>query len=453
MFSSVPPTLPIGALYERLLQTALRRFLSRAALETTSSTSQSSVGRLAFESTDDPSALSLRWFGARHVLRVPAGLPFSDHEVRMATAIAAVLEARYNAVFDPKLMVDRADLFQGDLEDRYVGAFLAGGEYQLGEHWHRADQIAAAIDVLRVAALSSYENRPISTGAVLLDSDDDPCLHRRVPESAVAYTQALTGVKTFYRLCDGMRTAVLVNRSGQLIDIVDIERWSSEVSAGRTLRVPCAATFRPHALSTLESGHVCAVLGPTHEIKVFADGAQVFAFRGAGWHLLDLDAKFRLWARAVGNAPLAERLFQVALDLSDAREGALFVVLRNPLNAMAELLAPTDVIMDNPVRQPDGGLSRRDFSYLLSSRNVVTLDESVLAGFASMDGATVCDRDGHLIAVGAILRHPASPTGARHVAEGARATAALAASRFGPVLKVSEDGGIVCYDRAKLWEL
>lgn len=450
---SIPPTLPVGALYERLLQTALRRFLSRATLESTSVASVSSAGRLAIEATDDPAVLALRWFGARHLLRVPAARPFSDHEVRMAAAVAAVLEARYNAVFDPQLMADRAELFQGDLEDRYVGAFLAGGEYRIGDHWHRAEQIAAAIGVLRVAALSSYENRPISTGVLLLDSDDDPCLHRKVPENAVTYTQAVTGVKTFYRLCDGLRTVVLVNNAGQLIDIVDIGRWAAEVSGGRALSVPCAGVYRAHALATADSGRVCAVLGPTHEIKVFAGGTQVFSFRGASWHLLDLEAKYRLWAGAVGSEPLAERLFQLALDLSDAREGALFVVPRNPLSAMAGLLAPSDVIMDNPARAPEAGLSRRDFSYLLSARNVVTLDESVLAGFASMDGATVCDRDGRLISVGAILRHPASATAARHVAEGARSTAALAASRFGPVLKVSEDGGIVCYDRAKLWEL
>ena len=39
------------------------------------------------------------------------------------------------------------------------------------------------------------------------------------------------------------------------------------------------------------------------------------------------------------------------------------------------------------------------------------------------------------------------------LAEGARTTAALAASRFGPVLKVSEDGLITCYDGGRVWDL
>ena len=37
--------------------------------------------------------------------------------------------------------------------------------------------------------------------------------------------------------------------------------------------------------------------------------------------------------------------------------------------------------------------------------------------------------------------------------EGARTTAAMAASRFGPVLKVSEDGLISFYDGTKIWDI
>ena len=83
------------------------------------------------------------------------------------------------------------------------------------------------------------------------------------------------------------------------------------------------------------------------------------------------------------------------------------------------------------------------------------LDPSVLAALATMDGATVTDAEGSLLAVGAILRHPLSSEHAKSdgMAEGARTTAALAASRFGPVLKVSEDGLISFYDGGRVWDL
>ena len=387
------------------------------------------------EATGDPEVIALRWFGTRHELRAAHGRPFSEHELRLARSIGQVLEARYSAIFDPRLMVEHAELFQGTIDDHYVGAFLDGGTYQVSSAQPRADQVAAAIEVLRVAALSSYENRAISSGVLLLEGEEDPCASRRASASPLTYTQALTGVKSFYRMCDGLNTVVLANRAGHLVDIVDIARWSTQNSGAAELEAPCPSAFRAHALATRGGGHVCVVLSPQHEIKVFAEGAQVFSFHGAAWHLLDVQAKYAAWARAVANPEVARRLFQVALDLSESRVGALFVVLRNPMNALSELVMPSDLIMDNPPKGTGSALSRRDFTYLLSSRNVVSMDQRVLEGLASIDGATVCDRDGRLIAVGAILRHPAVvQTMGTAPTEGARSTAALAASRFGPVL-------------------
>jgi hypothetical protein len=69
-----------------------------------------------------------------------------------------------------------------------------------------------------------------------------------------------------------------------------------------------------------------------------------------------------------------------------------------------------------------------------------------------MDGATVMDPSGTLIAVGAILMHPTVPDASLAI-EGARTTAAVAAARFGPVLKVSEDGMITFYDRDRVWDI
>jgi hypothetical protein len=68
-----------------------------------------------------------------------------------------------------------------------------------------------------------------------------------------------------------------------------------------------------------------------------------------------------------------------------------------------------------------------------------------------MDGATVVDGAGRLLAVGAILLHPTIPH--EVIVEGARTTAAIAAAQFGPVLKVSEDGAITFYDREKIWAI
>jgi hypothetical protein len=457
---NLPPALAVGALYDSFLQAALQQFFERATFGSEPILSASSDGRLAIEPTDDPSVLFIRWFGTRYGLSVPPRRPFTGHEIRLARSIGSVLAARYHAILNPKAMIERGELFRGAIEDRYVGAFADGRPYPMGAGETRADRVASAIEVLRVAALSSYENRPISSGVLILGSERDPVAPERPPmEPAVQYSQSLTGVKSFFRLVDGLRTLFLVGRDGRLLDIVDVRQWASVAVGNAVLPAPCPVAYEAHARATLLGGHLSVVLSPSHEIKVFAEGSQVLAFRHAQWHLLDLQAKFDIWVDAVGSLPLAQRLFQSALELADARQGALFVVLRDPSVSARELIAMADRI-DAPVSEaprPVGAApTRRDLLNLVTGRSVTELDASVLAALASLDGATVTDVNGNLLAAGAILRHSIDSTSADYepvIIEGARTTAAMAASRFGPVLKVSEDGLISFYDGTKVWDI
>jgi hypothetical protein len=369
------------------------------------------------------------------------------------------LAARYQAILTPQLMVERSDLFSGAIEDRYVGAFFDSAAYELRSGDQAPpDRVAEVIEILRVAALSSYENQAISSGVLLLESERDPLGQYPAAERDWPhYTGALTSIKSFFRLADGLRTLFLVGRDGRLLDIVDVGRWAEQASRGTEIEVPCAQAYVSHARATLGNKNVCVVLSPGREIKVFAAGAQIFTFRNADWHLLDLQAKYALWEAAVGRPILARRLFQTALDLSDAREGALFVVLRRPLESLPQLVAaPERLDMELVGHHVDSSTpSRRHLLHVLAGRTVTEMDPNVLSSVATLDGATVTDREGTLLAAGAILRHPLTSDFAKTngITEGARTTAALAASRFGPVLKVSEDGMITFYDGGRVWDI
>jgi hypothetical protein len=435
---ALPPVFAASALYDSLLQAALRQFFSRATFETEPIPSLSSDGRLAIEPTNDPSVLTVRWFGSRYVLHVPARRPFTPHEVRLAKAIGGVLALRYRAIFDPKQMLERTDLFRGAIEDRYISAFLDA--LVPGDPARpRADLFATAIEVLRVAALSSYENHEDREHGVPPRDD-----------LAYRYSQSLTGIKSFYRMCDGIRTLFLVNDGGSVLDIVDIARYARAIP----LEVPCPTAYRAHALATVGNQKICIVLSPSHEIKVFAQGAQVFTFRNARWHLLDMKAKYDMWEAAVGHRALAERLFQTAIDLADARQGALFVVLRDPQTTLSTLVSPADQL-DAPHGTPGDAPTRGQMMYMLRGRTATGLDRAVLMGLARTDGATVMDSTGRLLAIGAILLHPEAPEPHSALAvEGARTTAAMAAGRMGAVLKVSEDGLITFYDQQeRIWDI
>src|SRR5204862_2968330 len=130
------------------------------------------------------------------------------------------------------------------------------------------------------------------------------------------------------------------------------------------------------------------------------------------------------------------------------------VVLRNPAVSLPLLVAPADHL-GAAVNTSATNPTRGQLMYMLRGRTACDLDPAVLAGLARTDGATVMDADGRLLAVGAILLHTEPPEPHSNLAvEGARTTAAMAAGRFGAVLKVSEDGLITLYDqRERIWDI
>jgi len=276
MIAEPSPTMdppPVGALYDSLLQSALRQFFDRATLDTEPTATGNMDGRLSIDPSANPSALIIRWFGTRYTLRVPGRWAFTAHEVRLAQAIGAVLAARYRAIQNPRVIGERVDLFSGAIADRYVGAFLDHRPYDIEARAARADRIASIIEMLRVAALSSYENRPISTGVLLLGPN---AAHGQagvpLPSPAASYTESLARIKSFYRLADGVRTLFLASHEGQLLDIIDIERVGTDVSR-QPLLVPCAKPFQPHARVT--AINLFSEANPVPEIAVFEFPAPV----------------------------------------------------------------------------------------------------------------------------------------------------------------------------------
>ncbi|MGE3820634.1 MAG: hypothetical protein AB7I30_14570 [Isosphaeraceae bacterium] len=401
-------------------------------------------------------------FGCRYGVGPCRGGAFSPHELRMVGAIGAVASLRYHLMFQAGAS-PRMDLFRGGSDDHYVAAFIEPSTYSLSTS--RPCRIASTIQTLRTAALSTYENRRVSTGALLLGSTG--ATMATSPE-ALAYGVELTALKSVHRLCDGGRTLFLVDREGRLAEVIDVRRWAANVpprepsgdQADAGGEVPFATSYTAHARATRSGGHVCLVLSPNQEIKVFSEGAQVFSFAHGRWRILDAASKYAVWREAVANEPLARSLYQTALDLSEARQGGLFVVVEDPCEAVGRLVAPQDALDEIAPRDPletfnpGDPLAKRALHYLARGRAIATLDSSVLEALATLDGAVVADRAGRLIAFGAILRHDASLLPAPITAEGARTTAALIASRFGPVLKVSEDGVVSCFLRgARAWEL
>jgi hypothetical protein len=443
-------------LYNEFFERGLRYFLPATRLEITgTSTSRTTLDLVS--RTDGKLALS--WFGQEYLVEHPRGT-FNENEIRVIVSVGSVLAARYRSFFNTTTAAATLALFRGLPEDRYISAFLDPFTYlDDSEIPSRHDYVADAIEVLRESSLLTFENRRISTGALLFGAGPKhhPDLCHKAPiasPEAIAYTSQLTSIKSFHRLCDGIHTLFLVNRGGLLVDLVDIRDWTCMFNEA-DLPAPTANLYRAHCLATLQGGHICMVLTPNGEIKVMAHGSQIFNFLGGRWRLTDCVNKFVIWREGVGNAQLAERLFSAALNLAEDRRGGLFVVLDDPKRA--QHFVPIGELLDAPLMprvDPQDSGTKDQIHYLLRHKQVLGMAPALLETIARMDGSLVMDRESNLLAFGAILRNTGMAGADDQILEGGRTTAAVGASRFGNVLKISEDGLVSYYkDGALVWEM
>ena len=383
----------------------------------------------------------VEWGSLEYAVRLDSR-PLSEAETRLVAAINNVLAARYRSLFHTASNVESFGLFGGIPEDRYVSAFLDPSPYiETGNS--SKDRIADAIELLRLTSLTTYENRRVSTGALLLGSGMRPR-----PADAVFYTSELAAIKSFHRLSDGLETVFLVNPDGALVDLVNIAHFASSMGGG-PLPAQGSDVYHYHALATLEGGHICIVLTPNGEIKIWAEGVQQFNFLEGRWRLTEAPRRYRQWEEAIGGRSLASLLFRVALNLAESRRGGMFVVVDDPELAR-QFVSGADLLFDG---EPPHG-RKNQIQYLLRGRRALEMQPSILETISRMDGAIVLDRTGSLLAFGAILRHDLTVAPEAEIIEGSRTTAALESSKFGCVLKISEDGLISFYrNREQVWEI
>ena len=411
---SLPPALALGVFYEGVLQSALRQFFRRATLEVEPSRATPSDAPLTIEPSSIRPRSVISWCGTGYTLRMPGRGTFTPHQIRMLRAIVAVVGARYNAILNPEHAADRGELFRGPLEDRYVGAFFDERPYLTDSGERRVDRIASIIELLRVAALSSYENRPISTGVLLARRRPRPVPARSVREhrARLVIRESLASIKSFFRLADGVRTMFLADAEGRLLDIIDIDRWSRQLCPDAILDVPGAEAYQAACTRDARATQCLRRAEPVARdqgLRRRRGGLHVPRRRLAPPRPARRSTRCGRRRSATTRWPL--RLFQTALDLADAREGALFVVAARPGRAVRHAWWRPRIgsMSAIPPRCRDPVSSRAAISSPARGTHAPPISIPACSStLASLDGAIVVDRDGRLLAAGAILRHPPS---------------------------------------------
>lgn len=320
------------------------------------------------------------------------------------------------------------------LTDIAVARYLRGD--RKGVFW----PIQSLIQLLKSLSYQRYEGSPATTGFLVYRTQLEECLsglektrydwldleENRQRISADFFRNPLP-----YRFVDGLRAMflcdILMNVKGTVHTNAPGPSDSIEqLSHRETLSL----------LTKAGTGAFAIFVNKSSEVEIVLDRDQILLWRQGAWGVYDPDI-FRGFLAGQLEKRSIDYLVWSIYALSKARHGTVVLV------------ANDDTDLDALRKGSVGGrdpLSRALIQHVRGTKIGALKRSGVLSRILSSDGLTVINRKGELLDTGVIVdisRVSDLVTG------GGRTTAATAASYFGSVIKVSEDGPVELYRNGK----
>jgi hypothetical protein len=298
----------------------------------------------------------------------------------------------------------------------------------------RPDLVAETLEFLIELGGTRVESHDLTHGVIVAD------VLRDRPRLAFAYPHDVRAAKRAPLLFDGQRSVLVVDPDG---------RARTELQRHRFERLaPHVDPSHVHEDDSVESGSLVAAatsalggLGffvrADRSIWTFVDGQPLLVRRGEHWTAFPLELA-SLISRMIGGGSVAEMVTRAAFMISAQPGGAILAIVDDTAG-LDEVVPAKDRydLRHEVIRTSTGMRPETRLHHLIDAED---LDEHTLARLALLDGATVLDREGRLLAYGAIV----TSSDSQH--EGARTAAAKTLSETARVvLKVSVDGDITVF--------
>ncbi len=323
------------------------------------------------------------------------------------------------------------------LRDTVIVEFLAQHQIWNDEDGDPRPLLADTLEYLIELSGTRVESQDLTHGVVITNAlDDDPRL-------TVRYPSGLRLAKRSPLLFDGRRSVLIVDESGRARTELQAHRLNQLLPDEPKLS-PQRRSFSQSgslvSLATEKMGGIGFYLRSDRSIWVFVDGRPLVVRRSEHWKA------FPVWLtqaleETVGGGPAVELVVQAALLVSVQEKGAIFGIVGSR-DTLASTVANKDRYDLRDELDPNAMQAETRLHHLIETTD---MDALTLARLATLDGATIVDCDGELLAYGAILTSKDS----QH--EGARTAAARTLSLVAlAVLKVSQDGEITLFREGRV---
>lgn len=306
-----------------------------------------------------------------------------------------------------------------------------------GDHRRGFWPIQQLIQLLKSLSYQKYEGKPATTGVIIhrttpveLRSVMRQRKHSLAPlKSSQSIAPGFFDNPLTYRFIDGTNLFFLAGIQMQVNGIVKIADTALLNEVERQTQRELFSIIR-----RCGTGAFAVTVNEASDIEVLTSPARIMVRRKGLWSIFDPDI-FRAFLSDSIDTESAEDLIWTLYALSKMRYGTVVMVYGGSGQKLADLKKGAVGGADPIGRLLIERVKKRGVSELKQSGTLLRI--------LSSDGITVFNAKGRLLDTGFII----DTSHAREmVAGGGRTTAACAASHFGKVIKVSQDGPIELYE-------
>lgn len=221
-------------------------------------------------------------------------------------------------------------------------------------------------------------------------------------------------------LSSGRDTLIVCNKNG---DILSYEKL------GAARRGICPLSYTN--VAAWSANRLAVILTGLGEILIFYDRRFMYTMRASRWYASQPSPLFYKMQEARGySRRMKEAVIDTCIDASFKRCGACIGVVGG------ECPIIYDIDCYRTATSPRASFFRQ----ILKGRKFQEIDREIRLELVGIDGATVIDKYGNILAIGAILKLAAKQLQRRTT--GGRSVAAQQLAEYGIGIKVSEDGSI-----------
>ncbi len=361
-------------------------------------------------------------------------LAFTDTEISFIQELLAAFEGLHGGFSAQSYAAHFRTALLTSLTDIAVARYLRGD--RKGVFW----PVQSLIQLLKNLSYQRYEGTPATTGFLVSRSNIDDFV-KSLKSSHYNWfdlgkdRRRITGNffrnPLSYRFVDGLRALyvcdIRMNVKGTIQTGSLRPRAAIDQLANRDI---------VSLISKSGEGAFAVFVNDVSEVEVVLDNGQLLVWRKGVWCVYDPDIFREFLIRKLEKRSI-EALVWAIYALSKLRHGTVVLI--------ADDATALDALRKGSVGGRDS-LSRALVEHVRGRKLNNLIRSGELSRILSSDGLTVINRKGELLDTGVIV-DTSQVKGV--VTGGGRTTAASAASHFGRVVKVSEDGPVELYRAGK----